>query len=78
MLIDHANKTVIHGARVLAVEELLDCATPEQRFDRIEAFIDQRVTLKSKKQKRKGVPFKKSSKLNPVKSLQRKSYNVLG
>ena len=24
MLIDHANKTVIHGARVLAVEELLD------------------------------------------------------
>lgn len=28
MLIDHANKTVIHGARVLAVEELLDFATP--------------------------------------------------
>ena len=34
MLIDHVNKTVIHGARVLAVEELLDFATPEQRFDR--------------------------------------------
>ena len=48
MLIDHANKTVIHGARVLAVEELLDFATPEQRFDRIEAFIDQLLTLNPK------------------------------
>ncbi len=27
MLVDHANKTVIHGARVLAVEELLDFTT---------------------------------------------------
>ena len=48
MLIDHANKTVIHGARVLAVEELLDFATPEQRFDRIEVFIDQLLTLNPK------------------------------
>ena len=48
MLIDHANKTVIHGARVLAVEELLDFATPEQRFDRIEAFIDRLLTLNPK------------------------------
>lgn len=48
ILIDHANKTVIHGARVLAVEELLDFATPEQRFDRIEAFIDQLLTLNPK------------------------------
>lgn len=48
MLIDHANKTVIHGVRVLAVEELLDFATPEQRFDRIEAFIDQLLTLNPK------------------------------
>ena len=48
MPIDHANKTVIHGARVLAVEELLDFATPEQRFDRIEAFIDQLLTLNPK------------------------------
>lgn len=48
MLIDHDNKTVIHGARVLAVEELLDFATPEQRFDRIEAFIDQLLTLNPK------------------------------
>lgn len=29
MLVDHANKTVIHGAKVLAVEELLDFTTPE-------------------------------------------------
>ncbi len=48
MLIDHANKTVIHGVRVLAVEELLDFATPEQRFDRIEVFIDQLLTLNPK------------------------------
>lgn len=48
MLIDHANKTVIHGARVLAVEELLDFATPEQRFDRIEAFIEQLLKLNPK------------------------------
>ena len=48
MLIDHANKTVIHGARVLAVEELLDFATPEQRFDRIEAYIGQLLQLNPK------------------------------
>lgn len=48
VLIDHANKTVIHGARVLAVEELLEFATPEQRFGRIEAFIDQLLTLNPK------------------------------
>ena len=48
MLIDHANKIVIHGARILAVEELLDFATPEQRFDRIEAFIDQLLTFNPK------------------------------
>lgn len=64
MLIDHANKTVIHGARVLAVEELLDFATPEQRFDRIEAFIDQLLTLnpkttqeKSSRNSRNSVPI---------------------
>lgn len=48
MLIDHANKTVIHGARILAVEELLDFATPEQRFDRIEAYIGQLLQLNPK------------------------------
>lgn len=48
ILVDHANKTVIHGARVLAVEELLDFATPEQRFDRIEDFIDRLLTLNPK------------------------------
>ena len=48
MLVDHANKTVIHGARVLAVEELLDFATPEQRFDRIEAYIGQLLQLNPK------------------------------
>ena len=33
MLVDHTNRTVIHGARVLAVEELLDFVTPEERFN---------------------------------------------
>lgn len=48
MLIDHANKTIIHGARVLALEELLDFTTPEQRFDRIEAYIGQLLQLPPK------------------------------
>lgn len=48
ILVDHANKTVIHGARVLAIDELLDFATPEQRFDRIEDFIDRLLTLNPK------------------------------
>jgi len=48
MLIDHSNKTVINGARILGVEELLDFATPEERFDRIEAFIDQLFSLNPK------------------------------
>ena len=40
----------------------------------------ERVNKKSKKQKRQGVPFKKSKKktLNPVKSLQRKCHQGLG
>ena len=48
MLVDHANKTVIHGARVLAVEELLDFSTPEERFNRIEDYIDRLLTLNPK------------------------------
>ena len=48
MLVDHANKTVIHGARVLAVEELLDFATPKERFNRIEDYIDRLLTLNPK------------------------------
>ena len=45
-----------------------------------EGFDVERVKKKSKKQKRQGVPFKKSKKktLNPVKSLQRKSHQGLG
>ena len=56
MLIDHANKTVIHGARVLAVEELLDFATPEQRFDRIEAFIDRLLDPQSQNHSGRNFP----------------------
>ena len=48
MIVDHANKSVINGARVLAVDELLDFATPEQRLDRIEDFIDRLLTLNPK------------------------------
>ena len=36
------------GARVLAVEELLDFATPEERFNRIEDYIDRLLTLNPK------------------------------
>ena len=48
MLVDHASQTVIHGARVLSVDELLDFATPEERFNRIEDFIDRLLTLNPK------------------------------
>lgn len=48
MLVDHKNKTVLHGARIWAVEELLDFSTPEERLDRIEDFIDRLLTLNSK------------------------------
>lgn len=39
MLIDHSNKEVIHGNRILSMENLLDFATPEERMTRIELFI---------------------------------------
>lgn len=45
MIVDHAHRTVINGARVLATEQLLDLATPEQRFARIEDYIDRLLTL---------------------------------
>lgn len=41
MLIDHSNKTVIHGNRILSLERLMDFATPEERLDRLEAFVEQ-------------------------------------
>ena len=44
-----------------------------------EGFDVARLQRKSKKQKRNGVPFKKSKKtLNPIKSLQQKSHQGLG
>ena len=48
MIVDHAHRTVINGARVLATELLLDFATPEQRFARIEDYIDRLLTLNPK------------------------------
>lgn len=48
MLVDHNKKAVFHGARILAVNELLDFASPKERFDRIEAFIDDLFTLNPK------------------------------
>lgn len=48
ILVDHSTKAVFHGARVLAVDELLDFATPQERFDSIESFIDQLFTLNPK------------------------------
>lgn len=40
MIIDHSNKQVIHGGRILSLDKLLDFVTPEERMNRIEAFID--------------------------------------
>lgn len=48
MLIDHNKKNVFHGARILAVDELLDFATPEERFRRVESFIDSLFLLNPK------------------------------
>lgn len=40
MLIDHSKKEVINGNRLLSMERLMDFATPEERMDRLERFID--------------------------------------
>lgn len=48
MVVDHQNKTVIHGARILATEELLDFATSEERLSRIEDYIDKLFGLTPK------------------------------
>lgn len=48
MLVDQAHKRVIHGVRILSTEELLDFATPDQRFERIERFIDDLLTIDPK------------------------------
>ncbi len=40
IIIDHHNRQVLHGGHVLRLEVLLDFATPEERLDRIDAFID--------------------------------------
>lgn len=40
IIVDHNTKAVFHGARVMAIENLLDFASPEERFSRIESFID--------------------------------------
>lgn len=48
LLVDHNRKTVIHGAHVLAMDQLLDFATPEERLKRLEAYLDQLFTLNPK------------------------------
>lgn len=40
MIVDHVNKAVYNGAWVLSVKSLLDFTTPEEKLDRIDAFID--------------------------------------
>lgn len=44
MVVDHANKTVINGMRILSTERLLDFTTPEEKFECIENFIDDLLT----------------------------------
>ncbi len=48
LLVDHNKKMVFHGARVLAVNDLLDFTPPEERFDRVESFIDSLFTINPK------------------------------
>ncbi len=40
MIVDHNRKIVFNGAWVLKLDNLLDFATPQERFDRIDSFID--------------------------------------
>ena len=40
MLIDHSDKTVINGNRILSLDRLMDFATQEERLDRMERFIE--------------------------------------
>lgn len=40
IILDHRNKQVLHGGHILKLELLLDFATPDERLDRIDAFID--------------------------------------
>ena len=44
IVVDHNTKAVFHGARILAINELLDFSTPQERFDRIDSFIDSLFT----------------------------------
>ncbi len=40
IIIDHNKKQVLHGGHILKMELLLDFASPEERLDRIDAFVD--------------------------------------
>lgn len=40
IIIDHNKKEVFHGGHILKMELLLDFATPAERLDRIDTFID--------------------------------------
>ena len=40
MIVDHAGKRVTNGLSVMPLEELLDFATPKERMDLIDTFID--------------------------------------
>lgn len=48
ILVDHSTKAVFHGARVLAIDDLLDFSTSEERFNRIDRFIDDLFTQNPK------------------------------
>ena len=44
MIIDHNTKSVMNGGKILPIKELLDFATPDERFSRIDALIDSLLT----------------------------------
>lgn len=39
-IVDHRNKTVIPGNRILKIKSLLDFTSPEEKMNRIDSFID--------------------------------------
>lgn len=40
MIIDHNTKSVMNGGKILSISELLDFATVDERFARMDSFID--------------------------------------
>lgn len=69
MIIDHNTKSVMNGGKILPIKELLDFATPDERFSRIDALIDSLLTSD---------PKMNIGQLNAILSRQFKAYVKAG